>query len=236
MSRDITLLHPELQEIIKSFLTDCQKAGLPVLITETFRTAAEQDTLYAQGRTKPGGIVTNCKGADYASLHQWGAAFDFCRNVKGQEFNDSDGFFKKAAAIAKQKGLDWGGDWSGLVDKPHLQMKKFSPDGTAKWLKQKYANPQAFMKTWNGASGTGAATSASAAGPVTSTRPILKRGDKGTPVAELQAQLNKLGYGSLICDGIFGLLTENAVKMFQAKKGFPADGVVGDKVNSALWG
>ena len=28
MSRDINLLHPELQTIIKSFLTDCQKAGL----------------------------------------------------------------------------------------------------------------------------------------------------------------------------------------------------------------
>ena len=222
MSRDTKLLHPELQEIIKSFLADCQKAGLPVLITETLRTVAEQDALYAHGRTKPGGIVTNCKGVDYASLHQWGAAFDFCRNVKGAEFNDNDGFFKKVGTIGKLKGLEWGGDWSGLVDKPHLQMKKFSPDGTAKWLKQNFKTPEAFMKTW----GSGVTVSA---------RPSLKRGDTGTAVAELQVQLNRLDCGRLVCDGIFGLLTENAVKMFQAKKGFPADGVVNDKVNSALW-
>ena len=160
MSRDTTLLHPELQEIIKSFLTDCQKAGLPVLITETLRTAAEQDALYAQGRTKPGAIVTQCRGADFSSCHQWGVAFDFCRNVKGAEFNDNDGFFKKVGSIGKLKGLEWGGDWSGFADKPHLQMKRFSPDGSASWLKKNYGTPQAFIKTWGASGAANASASA----------------------------------------------------------------------------
>lgn len=150
MSRDITLLHPELQAIIKSFLAGCQKAGLPVLVVETLRTAAEQDALYAQGRTKPGAIVTQCKGSDFSSCHQWGIAFDFCRNVKGAEYSDADGFFGKAAAVGKTMGLDWGGDWTGFTDKPHLQMRKFSPDGTANTLKANYKTPEAFFKTWSG--------------------------------------------------------------------------------------
>ena len=75
--RDITLWHPRLQKIASAWIKACATEGITVAISETLRTAAEQDALYAQGRTKPGSIVINAKGSSYRSQHQWGIAFDF---------------------------------------------------------------------------------------------------------------------------------------------------------------
>lgn len=56
----------------------------------------------------------------------------------------------------------------------------------------------------------------------------LKRGSCGAEVKTLQGKLN------LMADGIFGPLTEEAVKEFQKRKGLKADGVVGAQT-WALW-
>lgn len=52
---------------------------------------------------------------------------------------------------------------------------------------------------------------------------ILKKGSKGAEVKTLQQKLN------LMADGIFGPLTEEAVKEFQANNGLTVDGIVGQK-------
>lgn len=57
--RDITLCHPRLQFLASRLVEECNKQGLKIKIGETLRTVAEQDALYAQGRTQPGNIVTN---------------------------------------------------------------------------------------------------------------------------------------------------------------------------------
>ena len=77
MGRDISRLHPRLQGKVAQLQKACEKAGLALGIGECFRSAAEQDALYAQGRTSPGAIVTNAPGSSYSSQHQWGIAFDF---------------------------------------------------------------------------------------------------------------------------------------------------------------
>jgi N-acetyl-anhydromuramyl-L-alanine amidase AmpD len=56
---------------------------------------------------------------------------------------------------------------------------------------------------------------------------VIKRGDKGTAVSDLQAKLNELG-ASLVVDGDFGPATEAAVKAFQAAHGLISDGIAGD--------
>jgi peptidoglycan L-alanyl-D-glutamate endopeptidase CwlK len=144
--RDINKLHPELLKIVPVFLDKCKAAGLPVMITETFRTKEEQDALYAQGRTKPGKIVTRARYP--YSAHCWGVAFDFCRNVKGREWDNSDSFFHKVGSIGVSLGLEWGGNWKSFVDLPHLQLKKFMPQGTTAWLIQKYGAPCNFIASW----------------------------------------------------------------------------------------
>ena len=146
MSRDISLLHPRLRKIVPQIIAECKAQGLPVLVTQTLRTKAEQDALYAQGRTKPGNIVTNAWYPN--SAHCWGVAFDFCRNVKGREYDDSDGFFSKVAAIAKPYGLTWGGDWKNFVDKPHFELTEFMPGASVAWLIRTYSTPEIFMKSW----------------------------------------------------------------------------------------
>jgi len=55
---------------------------------------------------------------------------------------------------------------------------------------------------------------------------LLLRGSIGWLVKMLQEDLDLLGY-NLAVDGIFGPLTEAAVKDFQAKQGIAVDGIVG---------
>ncbi len=61
-----------------------------------------------------------------------------------------------------------------------------------------------------------------------SQRPILRRGDKGPFVKQLQVKLG------LTADGMFGPDTEAKVRAFQQAKGLAADGVVGPKSWAAL--
>ena len=61
------------------------------------------------------------------------------------------------------------------------------------------------------------------------TRPahtLLRRGSRGMEVRYLQKLLNARGY-TLQTDGIFGPLTEQAVRLYQAEEALEADGVVG---------
>ena len=146
MSRDIRLLHPKLQKIVGYVVRDCVKGGLPILITQTWRTREEQAALYAIGRSVPGSIVTNLLYPD--SPHCWGVAFDFCRNVKGREYDDSDGFFAKVGKIGKSYGLAWGGDFRTFVDKPHLELAEFLPQNSVRTLIAQYQTPEKFRESW----------------------------------------------------------------------------------------
>lgn len=118
---------------------------MPLLITDTLRTVAEQEALYAKGRTAAGSIVTNCRGISFESLHQWGLAFDFCRNVPGREYDDKDGFFAEVGKVAVHIGLTWGGHFKSFPDKPHVEYPGF----TTAALRSKYGTPDKFMQSWN---------------------------------------------------------------------------------------
>lgn len=146
IGRDISLCHPELQKKAEKLVSACRGQGLLIGIGECFRTVAEQDKLYAQGRTTPGNIVTNAKGSSYSSHHQWGTAFDIYRNDGKGAYNDSDGFFSKVGAIGVKIGLEWGGNWTSPVDKPHFQLPYWG--STTTMLKNLYGTPEEFKKTW----------------------------------------------------------------------------------------
>lgn len=118
-SRDISLLRDDVEANCRKWLEMCKEAGLNVLITSTVRDKEYQEYLYAQGRTRPGSIVTNGKTPTFHA-DTVGCAFDFCKNVKGHEYDDN-AFFAKAAALAKGLGFSWGGDWKSFTDKPHIQ-------------------------------------------------------------------------------------------------------------------
>lgn len=144
--RDITKLHPRLQEVAKKV-----KAKFPnILIYECLRSVEYQDELYAKGRTKPGVKVTNSKGKDYGSQHQWGIAFDFGSNQKGNLYPPA--FMKEVGAYVKSLGCGWGGDWKNPVDQPHVYLSDWGK--TTAELKKKYGNPDKFKATWKPVSTT----------------------------------------------------------------------------------
>jgi peptidoglycan hydrolase-like protein with peptidoglycan-binding domain len=57
--------------------------------------------------------------------------------------------------------------------------------------------------------------------------PNLQKGSNDPTVRDLQEALKALGYDPGPVDGVFGAMTEAAVKAFQQAKGITADGVVG---------
>ena len=218
--RDRTKLHPKLQKLMDKHIKECKKQGLIIGIGECVRTTAEQDALYAQGRTKPGAKVTNAPGYSYSSMHQWGCAYDTYRNDGKGAFDNSDGFFDKVGKIGQKIGLEWGGSWKSPVDKPHFQLPDWG--STTKQLKAIYGTPDKFMKTW----------STKSDGPKTDKAEdvkmkTIKAGAKGDAVKVWQIIVG------VYPDGVFGTKTERATKEFQRKHNLTVDGIVGDKSWSA---
>ena len=142
---DRTKIHPWLDYKLTKMLKKCAEAGIYLIITEGVRTVQRQDELYAQGRTKPGIVVTNARGLSYSSQHQWGIAFDIAINDPNKLWDDV--LLQKAAAIGKSVGLSWGGDWKSIIDKPHFYLGKWG--STTVGLLNTYKTPDAFKKTWN---------------------------------------------------------------------------------------
>ena len=126
----IKLLHPKLRdEVMEIYDEICEalKGRAMCRFTYTLRTFAEQNTLYAQGRTKPGKIVTNAKGG--LSYHNYGMAVDIVLIINGKEASwdtgkdfDADGKadWIEVVHIFKQFGWEAGIDWK-FRDAPHFQ-------------------------------------------------------------------------------------------------------------------
>ncbi|ADB67464.1 TPA: M15 family peptidase [Listeria monocytogenes] len=86
--------------------------GIEVLIYETIRTKEQQAANVANGASQT-----------MRSYHLVGQALDFAmtkgKTVDWGAYRSDKG--KKFVAKAKSLGFEWGGDWSGFVDNPHLQ-------------------------------------------------------------------------------------------------------------------
>ncbi len=63
---------------------------------------------------------------------------------------------------------------------------------------------------------------------------LYKKGSSGQVVTEIQTRLKNWGYYSGTVDGLYGSLTEEAVRWFQQKNGLSVDGQVGDQTLAAL--
>lgn len=127
----LALLHPKLVSEAINLLEEVEKVltgRASVRVTQTLRTIAEQDALYAQGRTTKGQIVTNARGG--SSYHNYGLALDFTlildgRTVSWETNKDYDGDkipdWMEVVKIFKDAGWTWGGDFKSIKDAPHFE-------------------------------------------------------------------------------------------------------------------
>ena len=152
--KDVTQLHPRLQEKFKLLQKKCAQKGIKIKATECLRTAKEQDALYAKGRTAPGHKVTNACGKDAKSMHQWGVAFDVAIDMDTDNDGDVDirdlynvKLLNIVGKIGQSISLEWGGSWKSIVDKPHFQLPDWG--STPAELKTKYGTPTKFIATWD---------------------------------------------------------------------------------------
>lgn len=126
----IKLLHPKLRDEVSEIYDEISEAlsgSAMCRFSYTLRTFAEQDAIYAQGRTKPGKIVSNAKAG--LSYHNYGMAVDIVLIINGKEASwdtvkdfDGDGKsdWKEVVTIFKQFGWEAGIDWK-FRDAPHFQ-------------------------------------------------------------------------------------------------------------------
>ncbi len=63
---------------------------------------------------------------------------------------------------------------------------------------------------------------------------VLQRGSEGSEVSMLQQTLIDQQFKPGEVDGVFGVLTESALKMFQASAQLEADGIVGQRTAEKL--
>jgi peptidoglycan hydrolase-like protein with peptidoglycan-binding domain/LysM repeat protein len=124
-------LHPELRRRLGMLADALAGRGMQALITDGLRTFAEQDAIFAQGRTTPGKIVTNARGGE--SNHNYGLAVDLYPVIEGRVHTDipkdaSREFRQRFEATqqaiiedAERLGLTSGAHFS-RGDPPHVQL------------------------------------------------------------------------------------------------------------------
>jgi peptidoglycan L-alanyl-D-glutamate endopeptidase CwlK len=119
--RVIATLLPQVRPYARALIEKAAAAGIEIKIIRGLRTSAEQDQMYAQGRTSPGKLVTNARGG--FSSHNFGIAFDI-GVFEGAEYRDESPKYKAVGALGSDLGLEWGGDWRRTIrDDPHFQLR-----------------------------------------------------------------------------------------------------------------
>jgi peptidoglycan L-alanyl-D-glutamate endopeptidase CwlK len=137
-AKNIATLHPRVAFLAERLVRQATAQGIDVRVICGLRTIGEQEALYAQGRTKPGPIVTQARGGQ--SWHNFGAAFDV-GVFHGSEYLGASPHYREVGKLGKPLGLEWGGDWK-FLDEPHFQLRpnwalnKSSPDVLAEFARR----------------------------------------------------------------------------------------------------
>ena len=125
-------VHPKLVAVVKRAL---EISPIDFTVLEGVRSQARQDELWAQGRTKPGAVVTwvQTSGTHGIQADGYGHAVDLAPYpIDWNDHGRFDGLANVMFAAAKELGvtLRWGGNWDmdavilerGESDSPHFEL------------------------------------------------------------------------------------------------------------------
>lgn len=126
--KKLSTVKNQLQKIVNRAAEILAESKVFFIVTQGLRTAEEQKELYAQGRTKPGKIVTWTLNSN----HIGGNAIDLAPLLDGKLNWDENGKLglwpvissaMKRAAQELNEPITWGGDWAGKKnDRPHFEL------------------------------------------------------------------------------------------------------------------
>lgn len=118
---NIATLLPKAQVMARKFMAAATAMPFQVKILSGTRSYAEQDALFAK-RPK----VTKARGGQ--SNHNFGIAWDVGVFVNGHYYTGATKAEEQAyidlakAVLPKVAGVDWGGNWRTIVDRPHYEL------------------------------------------------------------------------------------------------------------------
>jgi peptidoglycan L-alanyl-D-glutamate endopeptidase CwlK len=118
-------LHPKLRDEAINIFSRIYARGVNARCVYCLRTFQEQALIFAQGRTRPGKIVTWARPG--FSYHNFGLALDFCLidpknawNMKADLDKDNIPDWMEVVVEFERAGWEWGGRWK-RADTPHFQ-------------------------------------------------------------------------------------------------------------------
>jgi peptidoglycan L-alanyl-D-glutamate endopeptidase CwlK len=124
--RRIGKLHHKVRDTARKFIILLERdMDKKLRVTSGFRSFAEQDALFARGRTilregnKSVRKVTNARAGE--SYHNYGVAFDVVE-IKNGKALWSNPDWPRIGELGIQLGFEWGGNWTSFKDRPHFQM------------------------------------------------------------------------------------------------------------------
>lgn len=116
--RDMRELLPEFCALLEDAINLARECGLEMRVIETYRSQARQDWLYAQGRTRPGNVVTHAK----KSRHTDRCAADVVPVIGGNLAWNNRAAFDLWGQCAEECGLRWGGRFEWGYDGAHVEL------------------------------------------------------------------------------------------------------------------
>lgn len=138
---DTMVMYQPFFERLRAVIAECAAKGADYWAVSGFRSYAEQEKLFAQGRSMPGARVTNAMAGE--SPHNFAIACDFVCDgyldrTGGLQPDYRPASYDMLGAVAKRHGLEWGGSWAGLQDRPHVQWPGFVTSRELQPLRQAY--------------------------------------------------------------------------------------------------
>jgi peptidoglycan LD-endopeptidase CwlK len=114
-------VYPGLATLTREMAAQLEAEGIDIRVTQSLRTMAEQEALYAEGRTTQGEVVTNARAG--FSWHNFGLAVDVAPlTPQGVDWNTNHPVWQRIVATGDTLGLVAGAEWRSFPDWPHFQL------------------------------------------------------------------------------------------------------------------